>query len=468
MTGVRWERSVGVWAIAALACAFTGGHVARADTLLGALGQAYQANPQLNSQRAIVRQTDENVPQALSGYRPQINITASAGESYSTQTSSTISGGRSTRISGRTNPLTVGVTGTQTLFNGFQTANRTRAAESQVSGAREALRVLEQQVMLDATTAYMNTLRDSALLELQRRNVEVLQEQVRQTRDRFNVGEVTRTDVAQGESRLAAADSAMLAAQAAVATSRAVYRRIIGSEPGALAPGMPVDRLSPRSLAASIDIALVNNPQVTAAMYGIDVALLTVKIAEGALYPRLLAQVSLQQQYDPSLTINESFSAVGQLSLTVPVFQGGAEYALIRQNKESLAQRRLDLETTRDQVRALVVQSWSQLEATKAQIQAAQVQVNAAEVAVNGVREEARVGQRTTLDVLNSQQELVNARASLVTAQRDRVVASFTLLASIGRLSPQVLGLAVPIYDPMVHYQQVRDSWVGVRTPDGR
>jgi outer membrane protein len=462
----RIGRAIGVTAIIVLAFTDASCRRVAADTLLGALGQAYQANPQLNSQRAIVRQTDENVPQALSGYRPQINVTASASETYTFQRSTELGGGD--KISGWTNPVSVGITAGQTLFNGFQTGNRTRAAESQVSGAREALRVLEQQVMLDAATAYMNTLRDTALLELQRRNVEVLQEQVRQTRDRFNVGEVTRTDVAQAESRMAASESAMLAAQANLATSRAVYRRVVGSEPNALAPGMPVDRLSPRSLIASIDTGLSNNPQVTAAMYGIDVALLQVKINEGALYPRLTAQVTVQQQFNPSLTVSQSFGASGSLNLTVPIYQGGAEYALIRQSKESLSQRRLDLETTRDQVRATVVQAWSQLEATKAQIQAAQAQVNAAEIALNGVREEARVGQRTTLDVLNAQQELVNARASLVTAQRDRVVASFTLLGAVGRLSPQVLGLNVPIYDPMVHYQQVRDSWVGLRTPDGR
>jgi outer membrane protein len=466
MVRTRLGRWVGVTALIALGFADAAAQRLAADTLLGALGQAYQSNPQLNSQRAILRQTDENVPQALSGYRPQISVTASAGEAYSFQRFSSTGGGN--KISGWTNPVSIGVTGTQTLFNGFQTANRTRAAESQVSGAREALRVLEQQVMLDGVTAYMNTLRDTALLELQRRNVEVLQEQVRQTRDRFNVGEVTRTDVAQAESRLAAAESSMLGAQSALATSRAAYRRTIGSEPGALSPGMPVDRLSPRSLAASVDAGLTFNPQVNAAMYGIDVALLQVKINEGALYPRLTAQIAVQQQYDASLTVSQTFGASGTLNLTVPVYQGGGEYALIRQSKESLAQRRLDLETTRDQVRAIVVQAWSQLEATKAQIQAAQAQVNAAEVALNGVREEARVGQRTTLDVLNAQQELVNARASLVTAQRDRVVASFTLLSAVGRLSPQVLGLAVPIYDPMVHYQQVRDSWLGVRTPDGR
>jgi outer membrane protein len=154
--------------------------------------------------------------------------------------------------------------------------------------------------------------------------------------------------------------------------------------------------------------------------------------------------------------------------LAVPVYQGGTEYATIRQAKETLGQRRNDLDTARDQSQQTLTQSWGQLEAAKAQIQATTTQVNAAEIALNGVREEARVGQRTTLDVLNAQQELVNARVSLVTAQRDRVVASYSLLAASGRLSPQVLELGVPLYDPKVHYHQVRDTWVGVRTPDGK
>jgi outer membrane protein len=154
--------------------------------------------------------------------------------------------------------------------------------------------------------------------------------------------------------------------------------------------------------------------------------------------------------------------------LTIPIYQGGGEYAAIRQSKETLGQQRLNLDVNRDQARATVAQNWGQLQAAKAQIEATTAQVNAAEIALNGVREEARVGQRTTLDVLNAQQELVNARVALVTAQHDRVVASYTLLAAVGGLSLQSLGLNVSIYDPQVHYQQVRDAWFGVRTPDGR
>jgi outer membrane protein len=314
----------------------------------------------------------------------------------------------------------------------------------------------------------MNVLRDSATLDLQRRNVEVIQEQLRQTRDRFNVGEVTRTDVAQAESRVAAALSQMLAAQSNLATSKAAYRRIIGVDPGRLSAGTPVDRLSPRTLAIAVAQGQAENPSVTAAEYGVDVAALQVKVNEGSLYPVVTVQASAQQNYDSSVNSSRQFagSVIGQV--TVPIYQGGSEYSLIRQAKETVSQKRLELAQNRDQARANVVQSWAQLDAAKAQIEATKAQVAAAEIALNGVREEARVGQRTTLDVLNAQQELVNARVALVTAQRDRVVASYTLLSAVGRLAIPVLGLQVPLYDPMVHYQQVRDSWYGVRTPDGK
>jgi outer membrane protein len=460
--GGRLGLAAGVWLAAAAGVS--------AETIESALVQAYQNNPQVNAQRALVRATDENVPQALSGYRPRISATATYGAQYiDSQTQTTVGGNPMvTRQHGWNDPRSVGGTLTQTLFNGFQTGNRTRQAESQVSASRETLRVIEQTVLLDGATAYMNVLRDSATLDLQRRNVEVIQEQLRQTRDRFAVGEVTRTDVAQAESRVAAAQSQMLAAQSNLATSRAVYRRIIGVEAGRLNPGTPVDRLSPRSLDLAVAQGQSENPAVTAAEHGVDVAALQVKINEGSLYPTVTVQASVQQSYDTSINTSRNFAGavVGQVS--VPLYQGGQEFALIRQAKETVTQQRLNLALNRDQARANVVQAWAQLEAAKAQIEATKAQVAAAEIALNGVREEARVGQRTTLDVLNAQQELVNARVALVTAQRDRVVASYTLLSAVGRLSVPVLGLQVPVYDPMVHYQQVRDSWYGVRTPDGK
>ena len=262
----------------------------------------------------------------------------------------------------------------------------------------------------------------------------------------------------------------MLLAQANYTSSMATYRQVIGSNPGKLAPAMPVDRFSPRNLAQAVGVGTASNPAVTTAEYNVDVAQQAVKVAEGALYPTVSVQGSFQKNWmsASSLDVYESYSAsvLGQLSM--PLYQGGAEYSAIRQAKETLGQKRIDLDTARDTVRQNVVQAWGQLDAAKANIDATNAQVQAAEIALNGVREEARVGQRTTFDVLTAQQTLVNARVAVVTAQHDRVVASYSLLAAVGRLAPQVLGLRVPVYSPEVHYQQVRDSWAGVRTPDGR
>jgi outer membrane protein len=458
-------------AAAVLLMAHVGLTPALADTIEAALVRAYQNNPQLNAQRAQVRSIDENVPQALSGYRPRVAVTASAGYQY-TDTNTTVGGSPTaivrTEIHGANAPRSAGLTVSQTLFNGQQTANRTRAAESQVSGSREALRVLEQSVLLSAATIYMDYLRDSAIVEVQKSNVRVLEQTLKQTRDRFNVGEVTRTDVAQSEAQLAAGKTQLLTAEANLVTTRANFRRIIGNEPVALAPGSPVDRYLPPSLPSSVELSLIENPNVTAAMFGIDVNYLQVKINEGALLPTVTFQASVQQSYEQTMTIFRSFGASAIAQLSVPVYQGGAEYSLIRQSKETLAQQRLVLEQTRDQTRANTVTAWGQLEAGKAQVASAQAQVTASEIALNGVREEAKAGQRTTLDVLNAQQALVNARVALVTAQHDRVVASYAVLNAVGRLSPIVLNLATTVYDPSVHYQQVRDSWYGVRTPDGR
>jgi outer membrane protein len=442
-----------------------------ADTIEAALVRAYQNNPQLNAQRASVRSTDENVPQALSGYRPRVAVTGSAGYQY-TDTLTTAGGTPTTivrtGIHGANAPRSIGTTVTQTLFNGQQTANRTRAAESQVSGAREALRVLEQTVLLQAATIYMDYLRDSAIVEVQKSNVRVLEQTLKQTRDRFNVGEVTRTDVAQSEAQLAAGKTQLLTAEANLNTTRSNFRRIIGNEPQNLAPGSPVDRYLPATLPASVELGLTQNPNVTASMFGIDVSYLQVKVAEGALLPTVTLQAAVQQSYESTQTLQRSFGASATAQLQVPIYQGGAEYSLIRQSKETLAQQRLVLEQTRDQTRANVVTAWGQLQAGKAQVASAQSQVAASEIALNGVREEAKAGQRTTLDVLNAQQALVNARVALVTAQHDRVVASYSVLNTVGRLSPQVMNLPTAVYDPSVHYHQVRDSWVGVRTPDGR
>jgi outer membrane protein len=458
-------------AAAVLLMAYAGPAPALADTIEAALVRAYQNNPQLNAQRAQVRVTDENVPQALSGYRPSVALTGTIGEQY-TDTNSTQGGSPTaivrTEIHGLDPPRSVGITATQTLYNGNRTANKTRAAESQVSGAREALRVMEESVLLSAATIYMDYLRDAAIVEVQRSNTRVLEQTLKQTQDRFNVGEVTRTDVAQSEAQLAAGRTQQLTAESQLTTTRSNYRRIIGIEPQALAPGSPVDRFLPPTLVSAVELSLTENPNVTAAMFGVDVNFLQVKVNEGALLPTVTFTAAASQSYETTMTTFRAFGASAVTSLSVPLYQGGAEYSLIRQSKETLAQQRLTLELTRDQTRANTVTAWGQLVAGKAQVASAQAQVTASEIALNGVREEAKAGQRTTLDVLNAQQALVNARVALVTAQHDRVVASYSVLSAVGRLSPQVLKLPTTTYDPSVHYQQVRDSWAGVRTPDGK
>ncbi len=428
--------------------------------------RAYQNNPQLNAQRAAVRATDETVPQALSAYRPNVTATLGGGSQY---TDAVSNGAQGKRLEvGLQSPHAAGITATQTLFNGNQTANKVRSAESQVSGAREGLRLLEQTILLSAATIYMDYLRDAAILEVQRSNTRVLELTLRQTRDRYSAGLVTPTDVAQSEAQLAAGKTQELAAEATLTTTRANFRRIIGSEPANLQPGSPVDRFLPTTLREATALALVENPNVTSAKYGIDVSFLNVKINEGALLPTLALQATVQRAWQPNITTLRSFTASALAQASVPVYQGGTEYSLIRQSKESLEQQRLTLEQARDQARADLVTAWGQLLASKAQVTATQTQVEASELAYLGTTREAQVGQRTVIDILNAQQTLVNARLALVTAQHDRVVASYAVLSAIGRLSPQILGLTTATYDPSVHYHQVRDKWIGVRTPDGR
>jgi outer membrane protein len=448
----------------------------------GALINAYQNNPQLNSQRAVVRQTDESVPQALSGYKPTVTATGQFAQEYTSTVSKTTVFDTAASPFGRPDyprigfgysPSGISATVTQNIFNGFQTANRVRQAESNTSAARETLRLGEQTILLNAATAYMDLMRDGALLELQRRNVEVLQEQLRQTSDRFKVGEVTRTDVAQAESRLAQGRASVLTAEAQYARSRATYRQVIGVEAGTLQAASPVDRLTPRRMVEAIEIARARHPSVGVAMFGIDAAVLQVKITEGSLYPQAHLIGTVSQNWETNLTQLQQFNAFIQGQVTIPIYNAGPAgasdpFSSIRAAKEVVGQKRIDLDTARDSVQAGVVTAWGQLDAARAQILATQAQVASAEIALNGVREEARVGQRTTLDVLNSTQELVNARTALVTAQHDRVVASYSLLSAVGELNLPKLGITIPLYDPMVHYQQVRDAWTGVRIPDGR
>ena len=451
----------------ALCVAFLGGAgAARSETISGALAKAYGFSPDLGQQRAATRATDEAIPRATAALRPVIAATASAGKATAIADNNVTN--KHSKIN--TFPRTAGVTLTQTLYNGNRTTNTIRQAESQMFGSRETLRQSEQTVLNAAATAYMNVLRDTALLRLQENNIEVLSQQLKQTRDRFQAGEVTRTDVAQSESALALGNANAFTARSNLQNSLAVYRQLIGEQPKNLSPAKPLDALVPKTLNAAIDASQSEHPQIQAALHAVDAAALNVKIQEGTLYPTLSAQGSVQNTWDVASTTPHAKVLTMQVlgTLSVPIYDGGLSYANIRQAKEQLGQSRLLADLQRETVRSAVVSAWGAYQNTKAVITSFQASVRGNEIALNGIREEARVGQRTTLDVLNAQQTLLNSRVNLVTAQRDQVVNSYALMLAMGRLSAATLRLAVQTYDPTVHYDQVKGKVWGLRTPDGR
>ena len=453
-----------------LALLVGGSSVASAETLNEALAEAYAANPTLNAQRASTRAIDESVPQALSGYRPQIFGNASAGiQSINAPVSTAAAaGGASGRHTDTTYPRGFGATIEQPIFDGFRTKNSVSQAENSVLAARETLLNTQQTILYDGVQAYMNVLRDFAIYDLQRNNVDLLKEELRATNERFNVGEVTRTDVAQSQSRLEGARADLSVAEANLKASRAIYRQVIGSEPTKLVPARPVDNMLPHSLAGATDIGYRQHPAILSALHAVDAAAYQVKVIQGELYPSLSLEGSIDNSWGGTQTSDRVTTATVLGRLTVPIYQGGQEYSRVREAKETLGQRRLEAEVTRDQVRAAIVSAWGALEGARSAITASQAQVKAAKTALDGVREEARVGQRTTLDVLNAEQEYLDARVTLITAQRDRVVASYAVLQAIGQLTAKNLGLKVVPYEAQVHYRQVRNKWIGLQTPDGR
>ncbi len=435
------------------------------ESLPEALAKAYQSNPQLNAERARQRATDENVPQALAGYRPQIVASLSVGLQAvrNLLPDNTIQ-------SATLKPWTIGVTVTQTLFNGFKTANSVRVAELQVQSGREALRNVGQGVLLDAVTAYSNVLANQSLVEAQRSNVAFLREILGVTQRRLNAGDVTPTDTAQAEARLSRGQADLNAAEVSLAISRATYTQVIGNPPGQLRPAEPVDRYLARSRDDATTMAFKEHPAVLAASFDVDVASTTIRVAESSLLPTIGVQgsASHSQDSDPTLSTFRTDQASVTAQMNAPIYDGGTAASQTRQAKELAAQSRLVLDQVRNQARTAAIGAWVANEGAKIAVAASESEVRAAGVALEGVRKEAQGGQRTTVDVLNSQQDLISAKARLIGAQRDRVIASYTLLSAIGRLDVKTLALNTPDYLPEVHYHQVRDAWHGLRTPSGR
>ncbi|MTV14414.1 MULTISPECIES: TolC family outer membrane protein [Bradyrhizobium] len=448
-----------------LACALLTETNARAESLSEALVKAYQTNPQLNAERARQRATDENVPQALAGYRPQIIAGLSVGlQAVRDQLPGNVIQTATLK------PWQIGVTVTQTLFNGFKTANSVRVAELQVQSGREALRNVGQGVLLDAVTAYTNVLANQTLVEAQRANVAFLKETRAITERRLNAGDVTPTDTAQAEARLNRGLADLNAAEVNYAVSQATYAQVVGNAPSQLRPAETIDRLLPRSREDAIALSLREHPAVTAAGFDVDVASTSIRVAESSLMPNVSVQGSVSRSRDTDSTLGtfgtDQASVIGQV--TQPIYDGGTAASQTRQAKEVAAQSRLVLDQVRNQAKTAVVSAWVANEGAKIAVSASESEMKAAEVALAGVQKEAAGGQRTTVDVLNAQQDLITARARLIGAQRDRVIASYTLLSATGRLDVKTLNLKTPDYLPEVHYHQVRDAWHGLRTPSGQ
>jgi outer membrane protein len=451
--------------VAVATCLGFAATAAHAEALPEALAKAYQSNPLLNAERARQRATDENVPQALAGYRPQIVASLSVGLQAVRDLLP-----NNTIQTATLKPWTIGVTVTQTLFNGFKTANSVRVAELQVQSGREALRNVGQGVLLDAVTAYSNVLANQSLVEAQRSNVAFLRETLGIVQKRLDAGDVTPTDTAQAEARLNRGLADLNAAEVNLAISQATYAQVIGNPPARLSPAEPVDRYLPRSRDEATGLAFKAHPAVLAAGFDVDVATTSIKVAESSLYPTVTLQgsASRSRDGDPTLSVfgTDQASVVGQV--TAPIYDGGTAASQTRQAKEVSAQSRLVLDQVRNQARTAATGAWVAHEGAKIAVSASESEVRAAGVALQGVQKEAAGGQRTTIDVLNSQQELTSAKARLIGAQRDRVIASYTLLSAIGKLDVKTLGLNTPDYLPEVHYHQVRDAWHGLRTPSGQ
>jgi outer membrane protein len=435
---------------------------ASAETIFGALSKAYQLNSELNSARAGVRVTDEGVAIAKSGYRP--TVTGVSAIDYTSQAGTRLTTG------------SFGVEINQMLFDGFQTRNNVAAAESRVFASNESLRNTEQNILFNAASAYMDVIRDREVAVLLERNLEFLSEQARAARSRFEVGEGTRTDVAQADASRSAAVARVAAARAQAQSSAAIYRQIVGEEPGQLQAAAPLAKLLPNSLDQAIGIASSRHPAIMATEHLVDAAGFTVKSAEGQLLPQLSATAGVSRNYrntessEPGASVNDGTenSATIGARLTVPIYQGGRTSAQVRQSKESLGQARIEVDVQRDQVRAAIVSAWTQYIAAQQTLAAAREAVTATQLALEGVIEERNVGQRTTLDVLDAQADVIDAQVTVVNSQRDLVVASYAILSGAGDLSVRRLGLNVAEYRPEEHYEAVKDKWFGLRTPDGR
>lgn len=428
-----------------------------AETLVDALAATYQYSPMLDAERARQRARDEDIARANAGYRPDINASASVGR-QGNWTKTPLN-----TTSSVTSPRGYAVNLVQPVFTGFQVTNAVNAAEATDRAGRETLRQTEQQVLLDAVTAFGDVVRDQAIVKLNENNLKFLDAELRATQDRFNVGEVTKTDVAQAQARRALGQSNLDLARANLKSSRAVFEQVVGHPPSNLVEANPNTRLVPRSVTDAIAIGTKENPQVVQALYSEQAGRFSVDQIRGELLPQAQVEANWTDSFDPSDLIDRGSSASVVGRVNVPIYPAGGEvYARLRQAKHTHISLLQQIEQARSVTQSQVVQAWSQLQGFKAQSESDRASITANTTALEGVKEEERVGQRTLLDVLNAQQELLQSQVNLETTKRNILVAAYTLVSSIGRLSVSEVGAATEVYHPEVHYQDVRNKWWGI------
>jgi outer membrane protein len=425
-----------------------------AETLQEALATAYNNNPELAAQRAALRAQDEEASIARSGYRPQASITASGSQNVVDANGQSADGTFNQNYSGQIS---------QPLYRGGRTGNSVRAADRSIFATREQLRGVEQSIMLATVSAYSDVIRDQAVVALNQNQVDVLRQQLRATRDRFRVGELTRTDVAQSEARVARSESNRVAADGQLTRSREAYRRVVGVEPGTLVTaGLPA---IPPTLDDAIAAATKDSPLITAARLTEESSRYQVEAAKGAVYPSADAVGGITRNEISGasnvFSSRSSTSANIGARVTIPLYQSGAEYARARQAKQVQSQRMIQIAVAERQVVEQVRNAWAGLKTAQGSIEATQAAVKANEIALEGVRQEQTVGSRTILDVLDAEQELLLTRVNLVQAQRDEIVAAHGVRAAVGQLDAKALALPVDVYDPARHYENVKDKWFG-------
>jgi TolC family type I secretion outer membrane protein len=482
---VKWAARGSVRCIANLA-SIAGGVVvltavsAQAQTLTDALAEAYNTNPQLLAQRALLRATDEQVPQALSFWRPQVTFTGQVGIATGSleaqPTAAELAAARSpdpavsaqgkTRLSNHTitRPDALTFQAMQPIYRGGRTVAQTRQAINTVESTRAQTLAVETSVFQAVAMAYLDVVRDQALVEVDRNNVEVLRKQLEATQDRFRVGEVTRTDVAQAESSLAQAQGTLVTQQGTLEISRAEYVRAVGHPPGRLMlprerPTLPATREEAMSLAAH------NNFNVISATFAELAARDNIDVVRGQLLPQISVIGTLARSYDQSINFKGTLTNSAQITaqLTMPLYEGGAIYSQTRQAEQTVGQRRSQVDDARRAAVQTATQFWSTLQAARASISSFAAAVRAAQIALEGTQQEALVGTRTVLDVLIANQQLLQTQSQLVTAQHDAALAEFNLASAIGRLIAPELNLPVKLYDMERHYKEVKDKWIGFR-----